>query len=67
MKETKDGGGEIDEDENTQNINVIGLVNLEEEENRESESVNISLRTHSKAFKYLWSRYSNTTNQAQKK
>ena len=34
MKETKDGG-EIDEDENTQNINVIGLVNLEDEENRE--------------------------------
>ena len=59
-----DDGLVLDEDENTQiQSNGIEIINLDEEEVREIESVAIALRNHQKGMKYLWKKYSNSTNQ----
>jgi hypothetical protein len=46
---------------------MVELMNFDEEEKREGESVGISLKKNQKSLRYLFSKYSNTTNQAQKK
>lgn len=45
----------------------VELIDLDEFEQMDLDSVNVSLKRHHKAMKYLFSKYSNTTNHATKK